>query len=549
MGANSIIIVGGGPVGMLLALNLAALGTRSVLINTQTRPRWHPKGSTQNSRTMEHYRRLGIVQKIRALGLPRDLQTDVTYFTRLSGWEIARIAMPSEEQKLAMRHAAPNDDQVVEPIFRCNQMHVEMALFEHILTCGLIDVRMGWECVAWSEQADGVTAEIEEIATGRRETVSGAYLAGCDGGQGIVRRRLGISYQGETPTLQPYLGGPMVSTYLRAPGLHQVARTRCWQYWVVNSDVRSNIVSVDGKSEFLFCTRLDHPDQSLDEAIVAAAFRASVGHDIDVEFIGHGTWTAGQAFVAERFGAGRVWMAGDSVHLFTPAGGFGMNTGIDDASNLGWKLAAMVQGWGGPRLLESYEQERRPVAFRNTGAAKALARNIGATPVSPEINEDTPAGEQARHAARAYIGGGSAEFSSLGVQLGARYDHSPIVISDGDPPADDLVAYRPSGMPGGRAPHFWIGDGRDIGDSLFDRIGPGFTVLRLGSRPPAAEKLIAALRSRGAPLTLLDVTSPQARDLYGCDLVVVRPDQYVAWRGNADPADAPGIVARMVGDY
>jgi 2-polyprenyl-6-methoxyphenol hydroxylase-like FAD-dependent oxidoreductase len=548
MSADRILIVGGGPVGMGLALNLAALGVRSVLINREPRPRWHPKGSTQNARTMEHYRRLGVVQNIRAVGLPHDLATDVVYYTCLAGHELARIAMPSEREKLAARTAAPADDQVVEPIFRCNQMHAEAELFARVQATPAIELRFGWECVSWSEQDDGVTVVIENVSSGRRDTLRGAYLAGCDGGHGIVRAQLGIAYAGEAPTLQPYQGGPMVSTYLRAPDLPHLARGRWWQYWVVNPNVRSNIVAVDGKTEFLFNTRLDRADQTPDDATVAAAFRASVGSDIPVEFIGHGTWTAGQAFVAERFGHGRAWMAGDAVHLFTPAGGFGMNTGVDDAANLGWKLAAMVQGWGGPRLLPSYESERRPIALRNTGAAKALSRNIGATPVSEEIGDDTPAGQDARRVARQYLNGGSAEFASLGVQLGARYDASPIVVPDGTPPADNLVDYRPSSAPGGRTPHLWVGDGRDIGDSLFDRLGPGFTVLRLGPQPPAVDRLMAAFRARGAPVKMVDAASALARDLYERDLAIVRPDQHVAWRGNADPADAERIVAHVVGD-
>ena len=512
MSANPIIIIGGGPVGMMLALNLAALGTRSVLINTQPGPRWHPKGSTQNSRTMEHYRRLGIVDSIRATGLPKDLPTDVTYFTSLSGYELARLRMPSEQDKLAARDCAPADDQVVEPIFRCNQMHAEARIFEHVQACPLIDKRYGWDCTAWSEQADGVTVTIEEIETGKREILRGSYLAGCDGGHGIVRRQLGVAYQGETPTLQPYLGGPMVSTYLRAPELASVARTACWQYWIVSHDMRSNIVAVDGRTEFLFSTRLEHPDQTPDDAMIAAAFRASVGRDIKTEFIAHATWTAGQAFVAERFGAGRAWMAGDAVHLFTPTGGFGMNTGVDDAANLAWKLAGMAQGWGGPKLVESYEIERRPVAFRNTGASKALARNVGATPVSSDI--DKPEGIAARQKAQAYLSGGGAEFDSLGVQLGARYDGSPIVIPDGPPPADDLVNYKPTSAPGGRAPHVWLGDGRGIGDSIYDRFAPGFTILRLGKTPQNVDALAASFKVRGIPMKVLDVATPgRARSL------------------------------------
>ncbi len=547
MTMDRIVIVGGGPVGMMLALNLAALGTRSVLINRECAPRWHPKGSTQNSRTMEHYRRLGIVEKIRALGMPPDLPTDVAYFTSLNGWELARIPMPSERKKLAARDAAPPDDQVVEPIFRCNQMHAEAELFEQIRRCPLVEKRYGWQCTAWSEQADGVTVDTEEIATGKRETLRGAYLAGCDGGHGIVRHQLGISYQGDTPELQPYLGGPMVSTYVRAPGLPATARNTCWQYWVVNRHIRSNIVAIDGTTEFIFNTRLERPDQKPDQQMIAAAFRDSIGCDLPFELISSETWTAGQAFVTERFGAGRAWMAGDSVHLFTPTGGFGMNTGVDDAANLGWKLAAMAQGWGGPNLLASYEAERRPVAFRNTGAAKALARNVGKTPVGPAINDSSPAGEQARRAAADYLRGGGEEFASLGVQLGARYDASPIVVSDAAPPSDKLIAYRPSSIPGGRAPHLWIGEGRAIGDSLFDRLGTGFTVLRLGPRPPSADALMAAFKARGVPINTVDVPAPLARDLYERDLAIIRPDQHVAWRGNSEPPDANALVARITG--
>lgn len=545
--ADRVIIIGGGPVGMALSLNLAALGTRSVLIERELRPRPHPKGSTQNSRTMEHYRRLGFVPRIRALGMPKDLKTDVVYYTSLAGRELARIAMPSESGKLAARRNAPADDQVLEPIFRCNQMHAEAELFAIVQECPLVEKRFGFECTAWREEADGVSVAIEEIAGGRREAIRAAYLAGCDGGHGIVRRQLGVAYQGDAPKQQAYLGGPMVSTYLRAPGLHAVARERCWQYWVVNHEVRSNTVAVDGKTEFLFNTRLARPDQKPDEAMIAAAFRASVGADIGVEYIAHATWTAGQAFVAERFGAGRVWMAGDAVHLFTPTGGFGMNTGIDDAANLGWKLAAMVQGWGGPKLLESYEAERRPIAFRNTGASKALTRNVGNTPVRPEIADDTPAGEAARREAGDYLSGGGAEFSSLGVQLGARYDGSPIVVSEGDAPADDLVNYRPSSVPGGRAPHVWLGQGREIGDSLFDRLSPGFTILRLAPRPPKVDHLLGAFAARGVPAKVVDAANSVARDLYERDIAVVRPDQHVGWRGNVDPADAEEIVARLVG--
>ena len=273
---------------MLLALNLAALGTGSVLINREAGPRPHPKGSTQNCRTMEHYRRLGIVAPIRGCGLPPDLKTDVTYYTSLTGWELARLPMPSEREKLAARRNAPADDQVVEPIFRCNQMHAEAALFEQVRRCRLVELRFGWECVSWSEQPDGVTVSIEEVAGGRRETLRGAYLAGCDAAHGVVRRHLGIAYQGETPTMQPYLGGPMVSSYLRAPE-PGAGRARPLLAILGGEPQHPQQHRGGGRRKRVSVQHAaGTPDQVPDEAMIAAAFRASVGRDIAVRI--HRPW-------------------------------------------------------------------------------------------------------------------------------------------------------------------------------------------------------------------------------------------------------------------
>jgi hypothetical protein len=266
-----------------------------------------------------------------------------------------------------------------------------------------------------------------------------------------------------------------------------------------------------------------------------------------MEMLDHRPWTAGVALVAERFIAGRVILAGDAAHLFTPTGGFGMNTGMDDASNLSWKLAAIVQGWGGAHLLQSYEQERRPVAERNTTAGRELNKHLATAPVAPEIEQDSAEGEAARHRFREFIATLGEEFASLGVQLGARYDGSPLIIADGAPPADDYVNYTPSGVPGGRAPHFWLDAGRGYGSSLFDRMGFGFTLLRLGAEPPDSSAIEHAAHERGVPLQVLDVPQADARELYGRDLVLVRPDQYVAWRGDAFPPQAGRLLAQAVG--
>jgi len=283
-------------------------------------------------------------------------------------------------------------------------------------------------------------------------------------------------------------------------------------------------------------------DAPPDDAAIARRFLGSLGKDIPLHFLGHWCWTPGQALVAERYGEGRILLAGDAVHLFTPTGGFGMNTGIDDAANLGWKLAALVQGWGGEALLASYEIERRPIGLRNTGQARELTNNVGGVPVGPAMAEDSASGAAQRAEAGRYLANFGEEFASLGIQLGARYDGSPIIAADGSaPPRDDPYTYIPSACPGGRAPHVWL----SRGVSLFDRFGQGFTLLRLGKRDGAA--LIAAARRRGVPLSVVDVDHPAARDLYERDFALIRPDRHVAWRGSELPEDCAGLIAQVTG--
>ncbi len=541
-----IVIVGGGPVGMMLALNIAALGVRSLVLNTGIDSRWHPKGSTQNARTMEHYRRLGLARRVRQVGLPADHPTDVGYFTALNGWELARLPMESEADKMRRVRAAPITDQVPEPLFRCNQMYAERELHAYMKTVDLVDSWYGWRCVGVADKGGHVEVEAEHVASGRRESLSCAYLVGADGGQSIVRRALGVRYGGKVLEPQDYGTGATVSTHLRAPDLYRrvIKQKHCWQYWIVSARVRSLLTALDGESEFLFNTRCRSVEETPDRALVAERLRASIGEDVEVEYLSYTPWTAGQALVADSFGRGRMILAGDAVHLFTPTGGFGMNTGIDDAANLGWKLAALAQGWGGPKLVESYEAERRPIAFRNTGHAARLTGSFVDVPIAREMDEGGPAGDRARAAAGKYLSSFGEEFASIGVQLGARYDSSPIVAGDGTaPPPDDPAIYVPSSVPGGRAPHVWLADR----SSLYDHFGPGFTVLELPGRRSDGRDLAAAFARRAIPLTVHDVPVPEARDLYQSGLALIRPDQHVAWRGDALPDDCDALVRRVTG--
>ena len=540
-----VVIVGAGPVGMGLALQLRHLGVGSMLVERQGQPIRHPRGNTHNARTMEHYRRLRLAKNIRLLGMPQDHPTDVGYFTTLSGYELARLPMPSEREKQSGLERANSIDQVPEPIFRCNQMYVEDFLLSHIRTVNEIRCQFGWEVVSWTDRGDFVEAVLTEVAGSREVRVKCQYLVGCDGGQSVVRKGLGIRYSGKPYREQAYAGGLTASTYIRSPALYQKAiRNRCWQYSIVNPAVRSNIVTLDGENEFLFSTRLKPQDNESEREAIHRQLIMSIGMEMEYEYISHFLWTAGQALVADQYGHGRVILSGDAVHLFTPQGGFGMNTGIDDVANLAWKLAASVQNWGGPTLIDSYEKERRPIAVRNTNAAQFMARHVGDISIATALLEDSPAGACARKETGGALSQLTEEFSSLGVQLGVRYQDSNIIFYDaGVPPPDNPHEYVPSSVPGGRAPHFWV---KPNSRSLYDLLGRGFSLLCL-TGTERAQPFVEAAERRGVPLQVISTNVPEARDLYGVDYALLRPDQHVAWRGNEIPDDCDAVLDTVTG--
>lgn len=547
--STPVAIVGGGPVGLLLAMFLDRHGVECTVFNSEASARMHPKGSTHNSRTMEHYRRLGFAQRIRDLGLPIDHPTDVAYFTRFNEWELARLPMPSEREKrrsVVVSHAL---DQVPEPIHRANQMYVERVLFEEASKRPHITLKFGVSVVTFQEEHDGVLLDAVDTSTEEQTRWKASYLVGCDGGRSFVRGKLGISYEGFENLRQAFFGGRMVSTYLRAPTLYPdyLKDKRAWQYWIVNPSLRTALVPLNGDDEFLLWTRSENDDEAIDEAAIVAVLRQCTGADLPVEVLAHGKWTAGVALVAERFGQGRILLAGDAVHLFTPTGGFGMNTGVDDAANLAWKLAAAIQGWGGENLLASYELERKPIAQRNTAAARELARNVGLVPVPPELDQDSAKGAQARAETGAFLSTFGEEYASLGVQLGARYDSSPIIVRNDEAPQDDLAHYVPTSIPGGRAPHFWLDEGRGEGSSIYDHLGVGFTLLCLEAPGPDVAALQRAAEARRIPLKLLVVDHELALGLYGVGRALIRPDQHICWRGDRVPDDIETLLETVTG--
>ncbi len=416
-----------------------------------------------------------------------------------------------------------------------------------------IDARFGWRASAPAVAPDGVTVVAEQLTTGKKVRIAADYAAGCEGPKSLVREAIGARYEGLPPEERDFLGGRMLSTYLRAPAFYDAIHApRSWQYWAINAEQRGVLIAIDGEGLFIQLSQLPR-GQTASVGLGERAFRRMLGQDLPHQTLGIAEWTAGFAMVAERFcdgnaernGGPRLFIAGDAAHLFTPTGGQGYNTSVDDAANLGWKLAAACQGWGGPGLLASYEQERKPVAHRNTRFARAMADSLASLAPPPGLEEDTVAGAALRDQLGAkLLLHCQTEFDIPGIHLGVFYGGSAIVCDDGTPaPLDDFHHYAPHGTPGARAPHLWLAE--DV--SIFDRLGSDFPLLRLGGSAADAAALMAAAKQRGAGLAVLDVPQPEARDAYGRDLVLVRPDHHIAWRGNTLPGDLRGLVDRVTG--
>jgi 2-polyprenyl-6-methoxyphenol hydroxylase-like FAD-dependent oxidoreductase len=537
---SQVLIVGGGPFGLVLAIELGRRGIATVLVDARSETARNPQANATQARTMEHYRRLGFAEEVRALGMPADFPTDIAYFTRFARHELARFALPTAREARQIVSTLSGSWSAAELPHRCNQMFIEPVLRRHAEALPGVSVHYGWRVTGFVETGDAVEATIEPAAGGPARTLRAAYLVGGDGARSTVRQALGIRYGGETGVVRDFVGGRMYAVYAKIPDFYRdVPHRPAWMNVSFNRERRSFMPAVDGKGEFAFHTQLKPHErlESLTDRDAAAMVQAAIGAPLPVEVLGRGDWTAGHSLVAERFGRGRVYIGGDAAHLFTPTGGLGYNTAVEDAVNLGWKLAAVLRGRSAPRLLESYEAERRPLALRNTGYAKRFADSLGLFEPVAEIEDASPAGDEARRRAGTYLEAhGRAEFNIPGVTFGGRYDGSPAIVPDGTPPpADAADVYVPSACPGGRPPHLWLPDGR----SLYDLFGFEWTLLRMGKA--RGEAFI------NGPLDVkaLDVPElPHLRDLYEADLALIRPDQVVAWRGSSD-ADAAAILARL----
>lgn len=532
-------IVGGGPVGMTTALELAHRGVPCVLFEQRKATTHEPRCTLTNMRSMEHFRRLGIAADIRAAGIPRDYRQDIVFATRLCGPEVHRFEYPSLDEGAASGRPVAFDHLAgAERPQRISQIFLEPVLKAAIDAHPLVEVRFGWRVDGIGPTRGGV--QIDAIGPDGKVRIENVeWVAACDGGGSMIRKGLNIAMEGH-PAVGNQLGVFFRSKDLRETTTHGDALF----WWVVNHELRGVFIALDGRELYTYHQVVDL-DLDLRAVDPVALVRKAAGADIDVQVEAVNPWQAHQ-LVANRYRVGRIFLVGDSAHLNQPTGGFGMNTGIGDACDLGWKLAAVVHGWAGEKLLDTYETERRPIAVRNVAAAADNAAKLKRHTVPPILEDPGPQGQMLRQMVGMQIEQmNRKEFESAGVQLGYHYDDSPLIVPDGTPePSDDETVYEPDARPGSRAPHVDMGDG----SVLFDHFGVDFTLVRLGGD---AGPIVAAAAAKGVPLKVLDLADhAQAKAVeavYRAPLVLVRPDQHVAWRGDGPPADAAALIDTVRG--
>ena len=525
-----VLVVGAGPVGQTLSIDLAKRGVSVVLIERNQTCLQHPKMERCNARTMEFYRRLGLADRIRAASRFHDIPMDVFIATHLCGKKILRLPYPSVAAMQEAVRRCNDGTMPLEPYQLISQYTLEPLLKSVLESLPKADVRFGCELIEFSQDATGVDAKVKST-DGKTTKIRTRYLVGCDGGSSTVRKQLGIKLEGRGRITQQrqifFRSEALFSRLPFGPGRHYHFP---FGMLVVQDDLRhfmANTGSIDGPAP---------------EVLLRDVFRINVPFEI----LNVASWHQ-NLLVAERYADRRVFLAGDAVHLVIPTGGLGMNTGVGDAIDLSWKLAGTLAGWGGPNLLSSYELERRPVGLHNRDVSGRAAAGVNSWRAAcrPEIDSDTPEGEANRNeVAKLAAMGQRLSHEMIGTELGYSYAGSPLIGADDEPPpalVDDH--YQPTTRPGARLPHVWLDDGQ----ALHDRIGNDFTLVSLGRDHKALPALRQSFAEFGAKLDIVEVDSKPAREVYGYDLVLVRPDLHVIWRGNSLPADHRAIATVATG--
>lgn len=521
---TQVLIVGAGPVGLSLALMLGKLGVRCILIERNPAPSGLPKMERCNARTMEIYRRFGVVDQIRKAGLPSHCPMDVFVVTRLVDEPILCLPYPSVDE--CKKDIATHNDgtRTLEPYQLISQYTLEPLLKSIIEQDPKVDVRFGHEFLRFEDQGKQVVAHVRK-SDGTEVTLSADYLVGCDGGASPVRKQLGIKLNGT---------GEMLSLYqalFRCDDLYERIPIGKGRHYHVCDAQSGFIIVQDDTKHFTLHAVVE------DESEMPKLFEKLVGMPIKFETLYIGKWTQ-RLLVADKYGEGRVFIAGDSAHLVIPTGGLGMNTGLGDVTDLAWKLKGTLEGWGGKHLLESYLSERRQIGVRNVQASGRAneGRYRWRAAYKPEIRDRTPEGAKVRAEVAAIADVEQRKTNEiLGIEAGYRYIDTPIIWPEqGTGPDPDAQYYTPTTWPGARLPHVWLKDG----SAIHDRLGFGYTLLRFDHGKADLSGLKQAFQKLGAPLEELSLEDPNAVKVYeGYTLFLLRPDLHIVWRGTAAPTD------------
>ncbi len=539
-----VVIAGAGPVGLSLALELSNHGVRSIVIERKSKNApTTVRCNHVSSRSMEFFRKNGLANAVRGAGLPSDYAQDISYRTTTSGRELSRIKIVASGERFTAKDSGVDAHwPTAEPPQRVNQIYLEPLMIEAVLARDEITVLFEHELTGFAQTADKVAASVR-AKDGTQLQIEASFLAGCDGGNSMVRQSIGGEFHGDAVIQR------VQSTYLRAPGLiAQMQVDPCWCMFSLNPRRSGNIYSIDGKELWLVHNYLRDDEPGFNSVDRDQCIRDifGVGADFEYEALNIEDWY-GRRLVVDKLREGRVFLAGDSAHLWVPYAGYGMNAGIADAIDLGWILAGSVNGWGGPRLLDAYVAERGPITDQVSRFAMDHCVKMAAqrSAVPDDIEDNTPEGEQSR----ARMGQETyqlniQQYAAAGLNYGYYYDQSPTIVYDGETPPDySMSEYRPSTVPGCRVAHFHLPDGT----SLYDNFGPAFTLLRCKAGEDAAG-FVAAAEAVGMPLKVLDIAPPpEVASLYCHPLLLVRPDQHVAWRGTAASVDPAHIIDSVRG--
>ncbi len=532
-----VLIVGGGPVGLTLAMDLASRGVEVTV--AEMRPPGEPpsvKCNHVSARSMEIFRRLGIAGQVRNAGLPPDYPNDCAYRTSATGIELSRIPIPCRNDRFSVTDGPDGWWPTPEPPHRINQIFLEPLLFKCAASLTRVRILSRTLIEDYEQDAGVVRATARDLDSGEAFSIRCQYLVGCDGGKSTVRRKIGANLEG-TPVVQR-----VQSTYLRAPELYdRLQGKKAWMYLALNPRRRGTVVAIDGRETWLIHNHLDEDEPDFDSVDRDWCIRTilGVGPEFQYEIVSKEDWV-GRRLVADKFRDRRAFICGDAAHLWIPYAGYGMNAGIADAANLAWLLAARFDGWAPEAILDAYEAERQPITEQVSKFAMNFALQVmkHRKSVPSEVEAPGPVGD----AVRARIGKEAYDlnvnqYCCGGLNFGYFYEGSPLIAYDGaTPPAYTMYDFTPSTVPGCRTPHVWLADGR----SLYDALGAGYTLLRFDPHV-SADGLASAAAACDVPLTVLDVKSPEA-GIYDRKLVLSRPDQHVAWRGDAEPRDPLALI-------